>query len=90
MDARGSLCSPVSNNLTDAVKQATQKHLLQGWLRFTEGNILELLHRLDVENSSEVAISVLNALFSVTPLSELAEICKNNDGRYIQYSLFGM
>ncbi|XP_019309170.2 condensin complex subunit 3 isoform X3 [Panthera pardus] len=69
------------NDRSDAVKQAMQKHLLQGWLRFTEGNILELLHRLDVENSSEVAVSVLNALFSVTPLNELAEICKNNDGR---------
>ncbi|XP_026959079.1 condensin complex subunit 3 isoform X2 [Sagmatias obliquidens] len=69
------------NDRSDAVKQAVQKHLLQGWLRFTEGSILELLHRLDVENSSEVAVSVLNALFSVTPLNELAEICKNNDGR---------
>ncbi|XP_032487785.1 condensin complex subunit 3 [Phocoena sinus] len=69
------------NDRSDAVKQAVQKHLLQGWLRFTEGSILELLHRLDVENSSEVAVSVINALFSVTPLNELAEICKNNDGR---------
>nr|XP_040148537.1 condensin complex subunit 3 isoform X2 [Ictidomys tridecemlineatus] len=69
------------NDRSDAVKQAIQKHLLRGWLRFTEGNILELLHRLDVENSSEVAVSVLNALFSMTPLSELVEICKNNDGR---------
>ncbi|KAM7326271.1 hypothetical protein ACRRTK_014749 [Alexandromys fortis] len=65
----------------DAVRQAVQKHLLQGWLRFTEGNILELLHRLDVENSSDVAVSVLNSLFSVTPLSELVGICKNNDDR---------
>ncbi|XP_037384988.1 condensin complex subunit 3 [Talpa occidentalis] len=69
------------NDRSDAVKQAIRKHLLQGWLRFTEGNILELLHRLDVENSSEVAVSVLNALFSVTPLNELTEICKNDDGR---------
>ncbi|XP_062964601.1 condensin complex subunit 3 [Cynocephalus volans] len=69
------------NDRSDAVKQAVQKHLLQGWLRFTEGNILELLHRLDVENSSEVAVSVLNALFSMTPLNELVGICKNNDGR---------
>ncbi|XP_045690451.1 condensin complex subunit 3 [Phyllostomus hastatus] len=69
------------NDRSEAVKQATQKHLLQGWLRFTEGNILELLHRLDVENSSEVAVSVLNALFSVIPLSELTEICKNNNDR---------
>ncbi|XP_072868599.1 condensin complex subunit 3 isoform X2 [Chlorocebus sabaeus] len=69
---------PVVN---DAVKQAMQKHLLQGWLRFSEGNILQLLHRLDVENSSEVAVSVLNALFSMTPLSELVGLCKNNDSR---------
>ncbi|XP_054438218.1 condensin complex subunit 3 [Pteronotus mesoamericanus] len=69
------------NDRSEPVKQATQKHLLQGWLRFTEGNILELLHRLDVENSSEVAVSVLNALFSVTPLKELVEICKNSNDR---------
>lgn len=69
------------NDRSDAVRQAVQKHLLQGWLRFTEGNILELLHRLDVENSSEVAVSVLNSLFSVTPLNELVGICKNDDGR---------
>uniref|UniRef100_A0A8C8U2J0 Non-SMC condensin I complex, subunit G n=1 Tax=Peromyscus maniculatus bairdii TaxID=230844 RepID=A0A8C8U2J0_PERMB len=69
------------NDRSDAVKQAVQKHLLQGWLRFTEGNILELLHRLDVENSSDVAVSVLNSLFSMTPLSELVGICKNDDGR---------
>lgn len=65
------------------MRQAVQKHLLQGWLRFTEGNILELLHRLDVENSFDVAVSVLNSLFSVTPLSELVGICKNSDDRYI-------
>ncbi|XP_004847286.1 condensin complex subunit 3 isoform X1 [Heterocephalus glaber] len=69
------------NDRSDAVKQAMQKHLLQGWLLFTEGNILELLHRLDVENSSEVAVAVLNALFSTTPLSELVRICKSNDDR---------
>ncbi|XP_064142117.1 condensin complex subunit 3 isoform X2 [Loxodonta africana] len=69
------------NDRSDAVKQAVQKHLLQGWLRFTEGDILALLHRLDVENSSEVAVSVLNALFSVTPVNELVGICRNNDAR---------
>ncbi|XP_064142120.1 condensin complex subunit 3 isoform X5 [Loxodonta africana] len=72
------------NDRSDAVKQAVQKHLLQGWLRFTEGDILALLHRLDVENSSEVAVSVLNALFSVTPVNELVGICRNNDASYIQ------
>ncbi|XP_004624601.1 condensin complex subunit 3 isoform X2 [Octodon degus] len=71
------------NDRSDAVKQAMQKHLLQGWLHFTEGNILELLHRLDVENSSEVAVSVLNALFSKAPLSELVGVCKNDDRKLI-------
>ncbi|XP_060221341.1 condensin complex subunit 3 [Meriones unguiculatus] len=69
------------NDRSGPVKQAVQKHLLQGWLQFTEGNILELLHRLDVENSSDVAVSVLNSLFSTTTLSELVGICKNDDGR---------
>ncbi|XP_063086189.1 condensin complex subunit 3 isoform X2 [Cavia porcellus] len=69
------------NDRSDAVKQAVQKHLLQGWLNFTEGNILELLHRLDVENSSEVAVSVLNTLFSTTPFSELVGVCKKDDNR---------
>uniref|UniRef100_A0A2K5UAT0 Non-SMC condensin I complex subunit G n=1 Tax=Macaca fascicularis TaxID=9541 RepID=A0A2K5UAT0_MACFA len=76
-DPKDDECSVVN----DAVKQAMQKHLLQGWLRFSEGNILQLLHWLDVENSSEVAVSVLNALFSMTPLSELVGLCKNNDSR---------
>ncbi|XP_075400613.1 condensin complex subunit 3 [Tenrec ecaudatus] len=71
------------NDRSAAVKQATQKHLLQGWLRFTEGDILVLLHRLDVENSSDVAVSVLHAFFSTTPLSELVRICKNNDTRQV-------
>ncbi|XP_053433542.1 condensin complex subunit 3 [Nycticebus coucang] len=69
------------NDRSDAVRDGMQRHLLQGWLRFSEGSILELLHRLDVENSSEVAVSVLNALFSMTPLNDLVGICKNNDGR---------
>ncbi|XP_007955554.2 condensin complex subunit 3 [Orycteropus afer afer] len=69
------------NDRSAAVKQATEKHLLQGWLRFTEGDILALLHRLDVENSSEVAVSVLHALFSMTPLSELVGTCTSSDTR---------
>ncbi|KAM9237761.1 condensin complex subunit 3 [Dugong dugon] len=71
------------NDRSDAVKQATQKHLLQGWLRFTEGDILALLHRLDVENSSEVAVSVLNALFSMTPVNELVGTCRNDARKLI-------
>lgn len=59
-----------------------KKKLLQAWVRMTEGDILELLHRLDVENCPEVAIPVLNAMFSLSPLHDLAQNCKNLDSRY--------
>ncbi|KAM5194839.1 condensin complex subunit 3 [Mantella aurantiaca] len=69
------------NDRSEAVKGVMQKKLLQSWLKYTEGNILELLHRLDVENSPEVAVSALNAMFSLSPLNELVEKCKNIDER---------
>ncbi|MEE6462406.1 hypothetical protein FKM82_001582 [Ascaphus truei] len=69
------------NDRSGAVKEVMQKKVLQAWLRFTEGDVLELLHRLDVENSPEVAVSALNALFSVSPLNELVQNCKNIDER---------
>ncbi|ELW46985.1 Condensin complex subunit 3 [Tupaia chinensis] len=70
---------PVVN---DAVRQAVQKHLLQAWLRLADGSVLQLLHWLDVEHSAEVAVSVLSALFAVTPLRELVAVCKGGgDGR---------
>ncbi|XP_006160689.1 condensin complex subunit 3 [Tupaia chinensis] len=67
---------------SDAVRQAVQKHLLQAWLRLADGSVLQLLHWLDVEHSAEVAVSVLSALFAVTPLRELVAVCKGGgDGR---------
>ncbi|XP_053556264.1 condensin complex subunit 3 [Bombina bombina] len=69
------------NDRSDAVKEVMQKKLLQAWLRFTEGDVLELLHRLDVENSPEISVTALNAMFSLSPLNELVENCKNIDER---------
>ncbi|NWW43566.1 CND3 protein, partial [Pedionomus torquatus] len=69
------------NDRSDAVKEVMKKKLLQAWLRFTEGDVLELLHRLDVENCPEVAISVLNALFSSSPLQDFVQNCKDLDSR---------
>ncbi|NXY18527.1 CND3 protein, partial [Atrichornis clamosus] len=69
------------NDRSDAVKEVMRKKLLQAWLRFTEGDILELLHRLDVENCPEVAIPVLNAMFSLSPLHDIVQNCKNLDSR---------
>ncbi|NWV05263.1 CND3 protein, partial [Ptilonorhynchus violaceus] len=69
------------NDRSDAVKEVMKKKLLQAWLRFTEGDVLELLHRLDVENCPEVAIPVLNAMFSLSPLQDIVQNCKNLDSR---------
>ncbi|NWS62406.1 CND3 protein, partial [Chunga burmeisteri] len=69
------------NDRSDAVKEVMKKKLLQAWLQLTEGDVLELLHRLDVENCPEVAIPVLNALFSLSPLHDFVQNCKNLDSR---------
>uniref|UniRef100_A0A5S6MF95 CCR4-NOT transcription complex subunit 9 n=1 Tax=Xenopus tropicalis TaxID=8364 RepID=A0A5S6MF95_XENTR len=63
------------NDRSAAVKDVMQKKLIQAWLRYSEGDVLDLLHRLDVENSPDVALSALNALFSVSPVSELVQNC---------------
>ncbi|NWR67032.1 CND3 protein, partial [Bucorvus abyssinicus] len=69
------------NDRSDAVKEVMKKKLLQAWLQLTEGDVLELLHRLDVENCPEVANLVLNAVFSLSPLHDLVRNCKNLDSR---------
>ncbi|NWH82695.1 CND3 protein, partial [Piaya cayana] len=66
---------------TDAVREVIKKKLLQAWLQLSEGDVLELLHRLDVENCPEVAKSALNAVFSLSPLHDLVKNCKNLDDR---------
>ncbi|KAM7112968.1 LOW QUALITY PROTEIN: condensin complex subunit 3 [Ciconia maguari] len=69
------------NDRSDAIKEVMKKKLLQAWLRLTEGDVLELLHRLDVENCPEVATPVLNAIFSLSPLHDFVQNCKNLDSR---------
>ncbi|XP_008945437.1 PREDICTED: condensin complex subunit 3, partial [Merops nubicus] len=69
------------NDRSDAVKEAMKKKLLQAWLQLTEGDLLELLHRLDVEDCPEVAIPVLNAVFSLSSLPDLVQNCKTLDSR---------
>ncbi|XP_010179633.1 PREDICTED: condensin complex subunit 3 isoform X2 [Mesitornis unicolor] len=71
------------NDRSEAVKEVMKKKLLQAWLQLSEGDILELLHRLDVENCPEVAIPVLNALFSLSPLRDFVQNCKNLDSRKV-------
>ena len=56
-----------------AVKEACTTRLLQAWLRNYQGNILELLKCLDVENALDASNQLLAALFQKSPSSELLE-----------------
>ena len=38
--------------------------LLPAWLLRLEGDVIELLHRLDVENCAETALDTLKAIFN--------------------------
>jgi hypothetical protein len=50
-------------DLTELVRSFVATALLPGWLRNMKGDYLELLHALDVENSTETSILALNTLF---------------------------
>lgn len=65
------------------MKEVVQKQLIQAWLRLAEGNILELLHRLDVESCPEVGTTALNAMFSLSSPSELIKNVSDLDDRYV-------
>lgn len=61
----------LSSVVVEVVREACSSRLLQSWLRLFEGNILELLKALDVENCVKVADQALQAIFRKTPAAEL-------------------
>ncbi|XP_072517939.1 condensin complex subunit 3 [Salminus brasiliensis] len=62
---RVSLLQQGLNDSADSVKEVVKVCLLPAWLRLLQDDVLQLLHRLDVENCAETAISALHALFSM-------------------------
>uniref|UniRef100_A0A673GVJ1 Condensin complex subunit 3-like n=1 Tax=Sinocyclocheilus rhinocerous TaxID=307959 RepID=A0A673GVJ1_9TELE len=48
-----------------AVKEVVKTDLLPAWLHMQQGDVLQLLHRLDVENCAETAVTTLQAIFSM-------------------------
>lgn len=50
---------------SDSVKEVIKSHLLPAWLHLLQGDVLQLLHRLDVENCAETAVTTLHAIFSM-------------------------
>ncbi|KAJ8247413.1 hypothetical protein GJAV_G00246110 [Gymnothorax javanicus] len=61
------------NDVSAAVREVVQRKLLPAWLKLLQGDILELLHRLDVENSPDVAASALSSIFALWAPQELLQ-----------------
>ena len=59
--------------LSEIVKTTCAKKMLQAWLVASEGNILDLLTRLDVQSSVKTCDSMLNILFKDTTIFDLVE-----------------
>uniref|UniRef100_A0A8C1WVU5 Non-SMC condensin I complex, subunit G n=2 Tax=Cyprinus carpio TaxID=7962 RepID=A0A8C1WVU5_CYPCA len=62
---RVSLLHEGLSDSADSVKEVVKTHLLPAWLRLLQGDVLQLLHKLDVENCAETAVTTLHAIFSM-------------------------
>lgn len=62
---RVSLLHEGLSDSSDSVKEVVRAHLLPAWLRLLQGDVLQLLHRLDVENCADTAVTALHAIFSM-------------------------
>ncbi|CAK6972201.1 condensin complex subunit 3 [Scomber scombrus] len=70
---RVSLLQQALHDTSEAVKEVVCSRLLPSWLLRLDGDIIELLHRLDVENCSQTALDTLKAIFKGTPTDELLQ-----------------
>ncbi|KAL2084401.1 hypothetical protein ACEWY4_019919 [Coilia grayii] len=71
---RVSLLQQGLHDPSEVVKDVVKSKLLPAWLRLVDGKVLDLLHKLDVENFTEITSEVLHALFSrVGSLEELQQ-----------------
>lgn len=57
----------------EAVREVVRARLLPAWLLRLDGNVVELLHKLDVENCAQTALDTLRAIFTSTPADELLQ-----------------
>ncbi|CAJ1052232.1 condensin complex subunit 3 [Xyrichtys novacula] len=70
---RVSLLQQGLHDTSEAVKDVVCSRLLPSWLLRLDGNIIELLHRLDVENCAQTALDTLTAILKGTPTEELLQ-----------------
>lgn len=48
----------------EAVRAVVCNRMLPAWLLRLDGNVIEMLHRLDVENCAQTALEALKAIFT--------------------------
>uniref|UniRef100_H3CGA7 Non-SMC condensin I complex, subunit G n=1 Tax=Tetraodon nigroviridis TaxID=99883 RepID=H3CGA7_TETNG len=58
---------------SEAVREVVCSRLLPAWLLRLDGDIIELLHRIDVENCAETALGMLKAIFNGALSEELQQ-----------------
>lgn len=68
--------------VAEAVRDVVCSRLLPAWLLRMDGNVIEMLHRLDVENCAETALETLKNIFKGTPTEELLQNRLELDNRY--------
>lgn len=57
----------------EAVRDMVCNRILPAWLLRLDGNVIEMLHRLDVENCAQTALEALKAIFKGMSTEELLQ-----------------
>ncbi|XP_022614293.1 condensin complex subunit 3 [Seriola dumerili] len=70
---RVSLLQQGLHETSEAVREVVCCRLLPAWLFRLDGNVIELLHRLDVENCAQTALDTLKAILKNKPTEELLQ-----------------
>ncbi|XP_068178077.1 condensin complex subunit 3 isoform X2 [Antennarius striatus] len=78
---RVSLLQQGLHDTSEAVRDVVCTRLLPAWLLRVDGDIIEMLHRLDVENCSQTALETLKAIFTNMPPEELVQDRMRLDNR---------
>lgn len=59
--------------VAEAVREVVCSRLLPSWLLRLDGDVIELLYRIDVENCAETALDTLKAIFKGRLCEELQQ-----------------
>ncbi|KAJ0033090.1 hypothetical protein NQD34_000197 [Periophthalmus magnuspinnatus] len=82
---RVSLLQQGLHDASEAVREVVCSRLLPAWLLRLEGDVIQLLHRLDVENCAQTALDTLKAIFDgMTPEDLLKHQLQLNDRKLME------